>query len=570
MATPARIFRFIGLLTFCSFALSSLAEEYDCRTGQPSGVSFEYVFGRIGDGLDYTETGEIIRSPGKKLTLNAQTKVAFFHYVARNNPTISDVPMNVICSSCLGKGGRRYVQRNEKDILDLGYTVDEKCATCSGKGSAMRYVSLTVTYSGQLPKMPDSPLVRDFKTKLGYANEGSSSAQLDVAARFLSGRGTEKSTESAREWYTKAALQGERAALAALSELYIDPANTAFHDYAFGLALSAVADPSVALQETPDFNSFSDTVNVSTTAELALSRRLQLLEAGFLAPRIAKGLSDKDKAKAEKVLSPKALREGFPPQGSVVSTPADKRGLFLRGVMRYLGLGYPVADRQEALRSIEASACLVDPEAWLFIAMHFDSAKEYPASKPTAWAFYTVAKNLGSKDPFCIARLNQLAEDEVSVDWAGSSDSILAGLQQGRITPAVIQGLADLSLYRSIPSASASGSSALFDTAATQEKPLTKTKVISHAQSLLRSKLKVIEVSSEGECAFRKCWDDGSVRFYSVSGLVAFTNVSSVRETAPFTVCFKITDASSAPVLLYLSAGSSHVGEYPVECISRP
>jgi hypothetical protein len=568
MVTPVRIFRFIGLLMVSSFAVSAIAEEYDCRTGQPSGVSFEYVFGKIGDGLDYAETGEIIRSPGKKLTLNAQTRVAFFHYVARENPTIRDVPMNVVCSSCSGKGGRRYVQRNEKDILDLGYTVDEKCGTCSGKGSSMRYVTLTVTYSGQLPKMPDSPLVLDFKTKIGQANEGISSAQLDVAARFLSGRGTEKSVESAREWFAKAAIQGERAALAALAELYMDPANKGLHDYAFGLALSAVADPSVAPQETPDYTSFTDIVNVSATAELALDRRLKLLEAGFLAPMIAKGLSGKDKAKAEKVLSPKALRQGFSPQGSVVSAPADKRGLFLRGVMRYLGLGYPAADQQEALRSIEASACMAEPEAWLFIAMHFDAAKEYPGSKPTAWAFYTVAKNLGSKDPFCIARLNQLSEDEVSVDWAGSSDPIIASLRQGRITPTIIQGLADLSLYRSIPMAS--GSAAPFDNAATQEKPLAKAKVIAHAQSLLRAKLKVTDVSSEGECAFRKCWDDGSVRFYSVYGLVTFTNASSVRETAPFTVCFKITDVSAAPIILYLSAGSSLVGEFPAECLSGP
>jgi hypothetical protein len=83
-------------------------------------------------------------------------------------------------------------------------------------------------------------------------------------------------------------------------------------------------------------------------------------------------------------------------------------------------------------------------------------------------------------------------------------------------------------------------------------------------------KLRVMELADEDVTVVRKCWDDGTTRFYSVSGIVTFTNAASSRETAPYTICFKLTDASSPPNFLSLFAGSFHSGEFPAECGRRP
>jgi hypothetical protein len=83
-------------------------------------------------------------------------------------------------------------------------------------------------------------------------------------------------------------------------------------------------------------------------------------------------------------------------------------------------------------------------------------------------------------------------------------------------------------------------------------------------------KLQVVELGEEDVSVVRKCWDDGSTRFYSVSGLVTFTNASSRRETAPYTLCFKLSELSSPPVLIFLSAGSAVYGEAPAQCGRQP
>lgn len=99
---------------------------------------------------------------------------------------------------------------------------------------------------------------------------------------------------------------------------------------------------------------------------------------------------------------------------------------------------------------------------------------------------------------------------------------------------------------------------------------MSKAQVLSKARSMLMLKLRVSEVAADEECVFRKCWDDGTTRFYAVSGIVTFINAESRQETAPFTVCFKAADASSVPALLYCSAGSFLFGEFPPECGRRP
>jgi len=523
------------------------------------------VFNQVGAGLEYTEDGEIVRAPGKRLA-DSTPRAAFFHYVARNNPTVS-VQLLVKCSSCDGKGGFRGIVR--RDTADLGTIVDEPCTACNMRGGTMQTVTLTVTYGGRLPPMPDSPKLISFRGKLNSARDGNPSAQLLVAKGYLDGKIIPKSVNDALKWFTEAAKQGERDALAPLSQLYLDPANL-FHDFAYGLALSAVADSTLARIDGPDFVAFDAITNNATDPEAGLNRYLQVVEAGLLAPRIVQGLNDR--TQIEKVLSPELVRKSFPMKGPIsAEARADKRALFVRGVARYLGYGFTAPDRSEALRLIEEAACKQDAEAFVMIALHYDTAKEYPASEPTAWAFYSLARSLGSVNPFCLSRLSKFAETDVSVDWAGAPEALLVHLQQGRFTPAVIRDLADLSLYRIVrPAAAAPGAPNPFDTAATQETPLSKAQVISKARSMLHLKLKVIEIAPDDECVFRKCWDDGTDRFYSVSGIVTFTDAESRREIAPFTVCFKATDATATPTLLYCSAGSFLFGEFPSECGRRP
>ncbi len=560
--------RQFGILCLCLLFLgpsSVVAQVYDCAAPM-SGVSFTEVFNQVGAGLEYTDDGEIVSAPGKRLRLDSATRIAFFHYVAKHRPSVT-VQLFVRCSSCDGKGGFRGIVR--RDITDLGDIVDEPCTACNRRGGTSQTVMLTVTYGGQLPPMPDSPRVIAFRGRLNSARDGNASAQLEIARGYLEGRFVTKSANEAREWFTKAAAQGEKDALAPLARLYLDPVN-GFHDYAYGLALSAVADPALGRADGPEFVAITEAGPVATNPKAGLTRYLQVLEAGLLAPRIVQGLNDR--TQVEKVLSPELVRKSFPLKAPLTAEArADRRALFVRGVARYLGHGFPAADPSEAIRLIEEAACKQDADALLMVAFHYDTAKEYPASEPTAWAFYSLARSLGSVNPFCLSRLSKFAETDVAVDWAGAPEALLVHLQQGRFTPAVIRDLADLSLYRIVrPAAAAPGAPNPFDTAATQETPLSKAQVISKARSMLHLKLKVIEIAPDDECVFRKCWDDGTNRFYAVSGIVTFTNAESRRETAPFTVCFKAADASSTPVLLYCSAGSSLFGEFPSECGRRP
>jgi TPR repeat protein len=529
------------------------------------GVNYYDVFSQVGQGLEYTDDGEIVRAYGKSLSPKTP-RDAFFNYVARNNPTVT-VQLLVTCKSCGGKGGFKGIYR--RDLKDLGDIIDEPCVACNNRGGSIRPVTLTVTYSGKLPPMPDSPRLIAFRGKLNSARDGNASAQLEVAKGYLEGKLVPKSINDALKWFTEAAKQGEKDALAPLAQLYLDSAN-AFHDYAYGLALSAVADPALARADGPEFVAFAETSNVATDSEAGLNRYLQMVEAGLLVPRIVQGLNDR--TQIEKVLSPELVRKSFPLKGPIsAEARTDKRALFVRGVARYLGYGFSSPDRTEGLRLIEEAACKQDADSFLVIALHYDAAKEYPASEPTAWAFYSIARSLGSTNPFCLSRLSKFAETEVAVDWAGAPEALLAHLQQGRFTPAVIRDLADLSLYRVVrPAAAAPGTPNPFDTAATQETPMSKAQVLSKARSMLLLKLNVIEVAPDDECVFRKSWDDGTTRFYTVSGIVTFTNAASRRETAPFTVCFKAEDATSVPAMLYCAAGSFLFGEFPPECGRRP
>lgn len=544
---------------------SAVGQIYDCARPLP-GIPFDLIFNQVAEGLEYTEDGEIVHAPGKRMPYDESTYDAFLHYVTRHKPTVT-VTQFVPCGDCRGSGWFRGTVR--RDVLDLGVVVDGVCTACNGRKGDSRTLSLTVTYSGRLPAMPKSPKVKAFERKVLSAERGDVAAQLEVAKAFLDGRIVPRSVKDALRWLTEAAQKGDKNALTSLAQLYLDPAN-AFHDHAFGLALSAVADPTLARADGPEFVAIADSARIATDPEAGLKHYLQVLEAGLLAPRIAQSL--KAKNQAGNLLTPDSVRKSFPARAPLsAEVRTDKRALFVRGIALYLGHGFAAPDRAEALRLIEESACMQDADSFLMIALHFDLAIDYPASAPTAWAFYGVARSLGSTNSFCADRLSKFAETDVAVDWAGAPEALLELLQQGRLTPAAIRDLADLSLYRlARPAAAAPGAVDPFDTAATQATPLSKSQVCSKARSMLQLKLRAIEVSPDDECVFRKCWDDGASRFYAVSGIVTFTKADSRRETAPFTVCFKVADASSDPVLIYCSAGSFIFGEYPPECRRRP
>ena len=560
----------LGVLAMMLSATSTLfAEEYDCA--RPSyGILAENIILRLADGLDYTEDGEIVSAPGKKLRLDRASRIALQHYIVRTRPRIS-YTLTESCNACRGVGFTQKWEYDPAIFGDLGRMgPPRRCSPCGGRvGSLVTLLELEIVWSGPLPELRESPKLQAFRGKFNSARDGNAAAQLEVAKGYLEGRIIPKSVNDAFKWFTEAAKQGERDALAPLAQLYLDPANS-FHDYAYGLALSAVADPSLARADGPEFVAIAESAHVATTPEAGLNHYLQVLEAGLLAPRIVQGLNDK--TQVEKMLSPELVRKSFALKAPLTSEArADKRALFVRGVARYLGFGFSAPDHAEALRLIEESACKQDADAFLMVALHYDTAKEYPASEPTAWAFYSLARSLGSTNPFCLSRLSKLAETDVAVDWAGAPEALLVHLQQGRFTPAVIRDLVDLSLYRvARPAAAAPGTPDPFNTAATQENPMSKAQVFSKARSMLLLKLRVVEVAPDDECVFRKCWDDGTTGFYSVSGIVTFTNAASHREAAPFTICFKAADATSAPELLYCSAGSFLFGEFPPECGRRP
>ena len=555
----------ISLLA-CLGSSSLAAQVYDCRTGL-TGVSFYEVFRQVGEDLDYNEDGEIVRAPGKKLVLTENTRIAFFHYVARVQPRVS-ISMYVRCDACNGKGGERGLFRDPNNTLDLGQIVDMRCAKCNGAAGANQSIVLTVTHSGPLPTLPPSPKILVFRKNLTSARDGSAAAQLSVAKAYHEGRLVTRNLLEAREWYAKAGAQGQSEALAPLASLYLDPENP-FHDRAFGLALSAVADPASAKADGADFVRFNFVVNDGQNPAAGLLRHLQTLEAGMLAPRIARGLEDK--SKAEQVLSPELVRRSFPsasPMPAAASLPA--RISFVQGLFRYFGFGFAAAEPEAGLRLIENAACKADPDALLFMALHFDNAKVYPASSPTAWAFYSLASTLGVNDAFVQRRTAQLAQLGVAADWSEVPEVLSEPLLAGKLTPVMLRGLADLSTYRQLRASGSSGATGPFAVAATQETPLSAAQVFSRARSILNLKLSVLTLADDDVSYFRKCWDDGQTRFYSVSGQVTFMNASSVRETAPYTVCFKVTDPAAAPTLLYCAAGSVVFGDYPAECIRRP
>lgn len=552
----------VVLLVTPTFSLQ--AEDLDFRTASPN--EFYAAFNQLADGLEYTEEGEIVRAPGKRLPFNDATRIALIHHIAKENPTVTFTVQRK-CPTCAGKG--RGVRFEGREGANLGYQVHWVCSACNGRATYPETLSRRVVYSGELPQKWDSPKLLAFRGRLRDAGEGNRAAQLEVATVYLEGSLVPKSPENALHWFTQVAIQGEKAALPPLARLYLDDANS-FHDFAFGLALRAVALPETAQAVGADFVRFKDVTNDASDPEAGLKRHLQALEAGILAPLVAAGL--RDQALAAKVLMPATVRTSFPAKAALsADSLRDARSAYVRGVACYFGFGFSKPDIEEALRLFELAASKGDADALLLLGMHFDAGRVYPASAATAWAYYRVSTRAGVTDPYAGNRLRMLAETAVASDWEGVPEVLFDRFQEAGMTPAMFRQLADLSLYRTLRSpAPASTSVNPFDTGATQDRPLSKAQVFGLSRTLLMRKLRVIALAEEDVSVVRKCWDDGVTRYYSVSGLVTFTDETSRQEVAPYTLCFKLSDPRSPPTLISLSAGSARFGEYPAQCARRP
>ncbi len=562
--------RFLCLLVLCTSSASILfAEEYDCARPTRN-ISPEFVIRRLAEGLEYTDDGKVVPSPGKTMVLTSASRAALRHYIVNNRPRIT-YRLIQECKPCSNTGWVRKWEYDPKIFGDLGREgPPRECTACGGRvGPLVTDLDLEVVWSGPLPPLEESPKLKDYKAKLLSAREGSAPAQLFVGLAMSEGRFGSRDVEAAREWLTAAAAQRELAALEPLARLYLDPASP-FHDHAYGLALSAVAFPGSVQADGDGFVRFKDVANGSDSPEAGLTLQLQVLEAGLLAPVIGSGL--KDKKVAAKVLSPGGARRAFAAKPALASESGlDARAAYVRGLARYFGHGFQAPDREEGLRLLELAASKRDVDALALLGMHFDAGRVYPASSSTAWAFYEVAVRAGCSEPFPKRRLRAFAETDVVSDWEGALEVLLERFQAGVIPATMFRQLGDLSIYRSLrPLGAASASSGPFDTAATQDSPLPRAQVFGLVRSLLSQKVRIIELASEDVSVVRKCWDDGAVRFYSVSGIMTFSNSGSRRETAPYTLCFKVVDPSSPPEFICLDAGSYRMGDFPAQCGRRP
>jgi hypothetical protein len=260
----------------------------------------------------------------------------------------------------------------------------------------------------------------------------------------------------------------------------------------------------------------------------------------------------------EQVFSQKGVR-AFPPSGAfspTAATPAKE--LFVRGVAKYLGLGEAAADRRAGMLWIEAAASRADADAILFLALHHDAGVYYEESKPTAWAFYSLARILDGDSPIGLARLGRLNESGVQTDWMGLPELLHGYMVKGKISTQIVAGLSDLSLYRSLESAPPAKASKTVPIHAVS--PSENAEIRELARTALATKLKVLDLSQSDELICGKFKDRDGEAAYMVSGILSHSADSGAVLTVPFTACFRVSKGASGPELYYCSAGRFHHG----------
>ena len=553
----------LGAVVFAAAVLrAEYYEEYDCRVGR-SDLAFIDVFEQLANGLEYNEDGVIVPAQGKRLQLTADTKIAFFHYVALNHPTVS-VKKLTRCSSCNGTGGTRRHNEGTFGDYHLGTIVEGvKCAACNGNGFTVGYVSCVVTYSGVLPTLADSPRAKELKRKLYLAQEGDAQAQYEVGICYRLGKGLKCDLNLAREWLSKSAIQGEIRAIPELAELYCDP-NSSYYDRAFGLSLYYAIGNN-------DLHSFKKKEVNRALSELtqanklwALRECLDEMEAMVLGPRIKQGLNTKDEITT--VLDPELARKTFPVvKNNISSDPKDTLALLKIGISKYFGLGYPKANKDEGMKLIEDAASKSNPFAFMIIALHFDAGVFYQESESTAWSYYYIAKKLGYNNDYCVRRADSLEHSDIGSDWAGYPEIVLQYLKSGKLDSAFIRRSQDLSICRFIPKISTTINSSTTPHGNTNPSfPISSSQGIEFAKSIIRSKYNQAEFFDEESFSCQKYSDSNSVFYYNVAGVVTKNCGNGLSIPSTFLVSFKIANNSDTPTLLYCSVFGTREGSVPI------
>jgi TPR repeat protein len=562
-------------LCFCTVLLATPVlradydEQYDCRVGR-NDIAFIDVFEQLANGLEYNEDGVIVPAEGKRLKLTADTKIAFFHYVAANHPTVSVKKLSR-CSSCDGSGGtRRHIDHSGGDY-NLGNIVEGvKCDTCNGNGFSVGYIYLVVTYTGELPPLPESPRARQMKQRLYQAQEGDAQAQYEVGLFYKSGKGFKRDLDSARDWLTKSAIQGESRAIPELAELYCDP-STSFYDRAFGLSLFyAVGNNNIHNYKKKGVKL---TLGEGTPASKlrALQDFLHEIEATVLGPRIKDGLNKKEEIAT--VLNPESARRSFPVViNNTLPDPKDSLAILKSGILKYFGLGYTKADKDEGMRLIEIAACKSNTLALTMIALHFDTGVFYQESDSTAWAYYYIASKLGYSDEYCMSRIYALEHSDVGSDWAGYPEILFQYLKSGKCDSAFIRRSQDLSICRFLPRRNVTPiTSSVSPINNNPNFPIPSSQGIEFAKTVIRSKYNQVEFLDDQGFSCHKYCDNNSIYYYTVTGVVAMIDTThGLSLPSTFSVSFKLTNPTDSPSLLYCSVFETREGSVPTQISGTP
>lgn len=537
-------------------------DEYDCRVGR-SDVAFIDVFEQLATGLEYNEDGVIVPAQGKRLQLTADTKIAFFHHVAATRPTVS-IKKLTRCSSCNGAGGTRRRLDSSFGDYNLGNIVEGvKCSTCNGHGFSVGYVSLVVTYTGNLPPLAESPRAKEMKRKLYLAQEGDAQAQYEVGLYYRLGNGFNRDLNLAREWLTKSAMQGEFRAIPELAELYCDPSSS-YYDRAFGLSLFyAAGKDNLRNYKKRGLSRVLGTITPTIKLE-AFRDCLDEMEAMVLGPRIKQGLSIKEEITS--VLDPESARKSFPVvKNNVLPDPKDSLGMLKNGISKYFGLGYAKANKDEGMRLIENSASKSNPFAFTIIALHLDAGVFYQQSDSTAWSYYYIARKLGYNDDYCIGRIDSLEHSDIGSDWAGYPEIIFQYLKSGKLDSTFIRRSQDLSICRFLPKTNTNPVSSTTPQINTNNNfPLSSSQGIEFAKSTILSKYNQAQFFNEQSFSCQKYLDADNIYYYTVAGVVTRSGGNGLSIPSTFLVSFKVTNSSEAPSLLYCSVFGTWEGRIPI------
>jgi len=548
------------LCFFCFWAIcaQSMAlraqsyDEYDCRVGR-SDISFIDVFEQLAQGLDYSVEGVIVSVDGKRLQLTPATKIAFFHYVARNHPTVT-VKKLTRCSSCNGKGGTNRHNEFSPNGLSLGTIVEGvKCSSCNGSGFFVDYVRLTVTYSGELPPLEESPRSKEYRRKLYQAQDGDAQAQYEVGVLYRTGKGFKRDLNLARDWLTKSAIQGESRAIPELAELYCDQ-SFASYNRAFGLSLFYASGKTNlrGLKKNAASRVLGEVTAASKLA--ALQDYLDEMQAMVLGPIIKQGLNSKEEI--SKLLDPESVCKSFAAVKDEILPDGKDSGILLtKGICKYFGFGYSHPSKDEGLKLVEAAASKSNPQALMMIALHFDAGVFYSQSDSTAWSYYYAAKKIGYSDEYCIARIDSLEHSDVGVDWSGYPEIVFQYLKSGKLDSTFIRRSHDLSICRFLPRAN----QALVTSSASNNNsnvnfPISDTQGIEFAKNIIKNKYNQAQFFNQDGFSCKKIIGADNFFYYTVAGVVIKLNRIGLPVPSTFIVSFKVSSSTDSPTLVYYSA----------------